>query len=123
LKIDFLKLHNISHPGRLASRRIISSRFVWRGLSSNVATRARACLHCQQSKTHHHTHLLPQHMAITKRWFAHLRYITAITSNMFSLSLITPPNGWKLIPCLIFPWWHAHKHQFFLGYPTLGCSK
>ncbi len=27
----FLNLHNISHPGRLASRRLVSSRFVWRG--------------------------------------------------------------------------------------------
>jgi hypothetical protein len=31
----FLNLHNISHPGRLASRRLVSSRFVWRGLGSD----------------------------------------------------------------------------------------
>jgi hypothetical protein len=32
----FLHLHNISHPGRLASRHLVSSKFVWRGLSNNV---------------------------------------------------------------------------------------
>jgi hypothetical protein len=32
----FDHFHNLAHPGRLASRRIISSRFVWRGLSSDV---------------------------------------------------------------------------------------
>jgi hypothetical protein len=32
----FFNLHNISHPGRLASRRLVSSRFVWHGLSSDI---------------------------------------------------------------------------------------
>ncbi len=30
----FDDFHNVAHPGRLASRCIISSKFVWRGLSS-----------------------------------------------------------------------------------------
>jgi hypothetical protein len=30
--------HNVAHPGRLASRRIISSRFLWSGLSSDITT-------------------------------------------------------------------------------------
>jgi hypothetical protein len=37
-KAIFDHFHNVAHPGRLASRSIISSRFVWRGLSSNVTT-------------------------------------------------------------------------------------
>ncbi len=32
----FDHFHNVAYPGRLAFRRIISSRFVWRGLSSDV---------------------------------------------------------------------------------------
>ncbi len=32
----FDHFHNFAHPGRLASRRIILSRFVWRGLSSDI---------------------------------------------------------------------------------------
>jgi hypothetical protein len=36
--------HNVAHPGRLASRHIISSRFVWHGLSSDVTAWARGCL-------------------------------------------------------------------------------
>jgi hypothetical protein len=39
----FLNLHNISHPGslascRLASCRLVSSRFVWRGLSNDITS-------------------------------------------------------------------------------------
>ncbi len=35
-KSIFDHLHNVAHPGRLASRRIISSRFVWRSLSRDI---------------------------------------------------------------------------------------
>ncbi len=35
-KDNFAHSHNVAHPGRLASHRIISSRFVWRGLSRDI---------------------------------------------------------------------------------------
>jgi hypothetical protein len=47
--------HNVAHPGRLASCRIISSRFVWCGLSSGVTAWARGCLAYQRNKIHCHT--------------------------------------------------------------------
>ncbi len=37
----------------------ISSRFVWRGLSSDVTAWARGCLACQRGKTHRHTRPSP----------------------------------------------------------------
>jgi hypothetical protein len=37
---------HISHPGRLASRRMVSSRFVWRGLTKDTTAWLHACLHC-----------------------------------------------------------------------------
>jgi cleavage and polyadenylation specificity factor subunit 1 len=72
LEKHFLSFHNVAHPGRLASHRIISSRFVWRGLSSNVTTWARGCLACQQGKLHHHTRLVPLPIPIPQRRFSHL---------------------------------------------------
>jgi hypothetical protein len=33
---------------------------------------ARTCLRCQQFKAHRHARLLPQHITIPQRWFAHL---------------------------------------------------
>jgi hypothetical protein len=68
----FAHFHNVAHPGRLASRRIISSRFVWRGLSSNVTAWARGCLACQRGKIHRHTRLTPQPIPIPQRRFSHL---------------------------------------------------
>jgi hypothetical protein len=45
-KAIFDHFHNVAHPGRLASRHIISSRFVWGGLSSDVTAWARWYLAC-----------------------------------------------------------------------------
>jgi hypothetical protein len=39
----FDHFHNVAHPARLASRHIISSGFVWHGLSSNVTAWAHGC--------------------------------------------------------------------------------
>jgi hypothetical protein len=68
----FDHFHNVAHPGRLASRRIISSRFVWRGLSSDVTAWARGCLACQRGKIHCHTRLVPLLIPILQRRFSHL---------------------------------------------------
>ncbi len=71
-KIIFGHFHNVAHPGRLTSHRIISSRFVWRGLSSDVTAWACGCLACQRGKIHRHTHLVPLPIPIPQRHFSHL---------------------------------------------------
>jgi hypothetical protein len=53
-KRNFLQLHNISYPGRLTSRHLVSSRFVWRKPSNDITNWVRSCLHCQQGKTPPH---------------------------------------------------------------------
>jgi hypothetical protein len=62
---------NVAYPGRVASRRIISSRFVWCGLSSDVSPWAHGCLACQWGKIHRHTRLV-QPIPISQRRFSHL---------------------------------------------------
>ena len=46
----FEQLHSISHPGVRASRRLMSSRFVWPGMSRDVGLWAKSCIPCQKSK-------------------------------------------------------------------------
>jgi hypothetical protein len=101
-KTIFDHFHNVAHRGRLASCRIISSRFVWCGLSSNVTAWACGCLACQLGKIHRHTCLVPQPIPITQRCFSHLhvdlvgplQYINILIT--FLILLIVHPNGWKL---------------------------
>ncbi len=58
-KSYFDHFHNVPLPGRLSSCCIISSRFVWPGLSSDITAWARGCLACQRGKIHCHTRLVP----------------------------------------------------------------
>ena len=68
----FFALHSLSHPGIRASKRLISSRFVWRGLSSDVRDWCRACLPCQRGKVLRHVHLRPEKIPVPFRRFAHI---------------------------------------------------
>ena len=52
----FDAVHNMSHPGVRATRRLISERFVWPGLSKEVGDWAKTCIACQRAKVHRHTH-------------------------------------------------------------------
>jgi transposase InsO family protein len=68
----FQHIHHLSHPGVRATKRLISSRFVWRGLASQVAQWTRQCPTCQISKIHHHTHTVPHHIPIPHQKFSHI---------------------------------------------------
>jgi len=68
----FDHLHGDAHPGMGASRRLIASRHVWKGLSAKVTVCARACLHCQRAKVHRHVQVPPQHIPVPTRRFSHI---------------------------------------------------
>jgi cleavage and polyadenylation specificity factor subunit 1 len=68
----FDHFNNVAHPGKLASRHIISFRFVWRGLSSDITAWTCGCLACQRGKIHRHIRLVPQPIPIPQQRFSHL---------------------------------------------------
>jgi RNase H-like domain found in reverse transcriptase/Reverse transcriptase (RNA-dependent DNA polymerase)/Integrase core domain/Integrase zinc binding domain len=68
----FDSLHGGSHPGIRASRRLVSSGFVWSSLAKDVTAWARECLACQRAKTHRHVDLRPAAIPVPSRRFAHL---------------------------------------------------
>ena len=43
------------HPGIRATQFLITQRYVWPNINSNVRRWARSCLQCQRSKVHRHT--------------------------------------------------------------------
>ena len=51
----FDSLHGLSHPGIRATQKLITSRFVWPGINSDVRRWTRSCLQCQRAKIHRHT--------------------------------------------------------------------
>jgi transposase InsO family protein len=68
----FNVLHVVSHPGVLATRKIVASRFLWPGLAADVNTWARECVTCQASKITKHVHLKPEHIHVPERRFMHV---------------------------------------------------
>ncbi len=116
----FDHFHNVAHPGSLASRRIISSRFVC--LSSDITAWARGCLACQRGKIHRHTHLVPLPIPIPQRRFSHLHVdlvghcSTVIVLIIFFSRLVSsktveirplyfPPLRTKLYTDFTLRWW------------------
>ena len=51
----FKSLHNLSHPGILATQKLITSRFVWPGINSDVRRWTRSCIQCQRAKVQRHS--------------------------------------------------------------------
>ena len=71
-KSIFRSLHDLSHPGVRATRRLISSRFVWPGMNRDIAHWARSCLQCQKSKVHRHTRSPPMRLPTPGSRFHHV---------------------------------------------------
>lgn len=51
----FDMVHNLSHPGRTATVRLITQRFVWPGIRKQCREWTRECLQCQGTKITRHT--------------------------------------------------------------------
>ena len=50
----FDSLHSMSHPGIRATQRLVTSRFVWPSVNTDVRRWAHSCLQCQRAKVHRH---------------------------------------------------------------------
>ena len=51
----FHAIHDLAHPGRHATTCLVSSKFVWTGLSCDIKAWTSHCLPCQSSKITQHT--------------------------------------------------------------------
>jgi len=65
-------LHDAAHPGMRATRRLISSRFVWAGLARDVNLWSRECVACQRAKVQRHVRLRPAVIPVPSRRFSHI---------------------------------------------------
>ena len=51
----FDSLHNLSHPGIRATQRLITTRYVWPSINTDVRRWTRSCIKCQRAKVQRHT--------------------------------------------------------------------
>ncbi len=68
----FEAIHGVAHPGIRATRRMMSARYVWRGMSKNVAAWCRDCQDCQRGKVHRQPATPVQPIPIPAERFTHV---------------------------------------------------
>lgn len=68
----FHSLHDLSHPSRRATRRLLCDRFVWPSINHDSADWAKACIQCQRSKITRHTNAPVGSFATVDRRFSHV---------------------------------------------------
>lgn len=68
----FLAVHGLAHPGIRATRRLISSRWVWPKMSSDVAAWCRDCQNCQRGKVTRQPKAPLQAFTIPVQRFSHI---------------------------------------------------
>ncbi len=65
-------LHNIAYPGIRASKRLVTSRFVWQQMGADIAKFCRSCQQCTRSKVTSTVHTQVQTIALPVRRFSHV---------------------------------------------------
>ena len=66
----FSAIHDISHPGVRATKKLILSRFVWKHAAADINVWFHACLSCQQGKITKHVHVKPLHIPVPSCLFS-----------------------------------------------------
>ena len=68
----FDSLHSLSHPGIRPTQRLLTARYVWPSINTDVRRWARPCPQCQLSKVHRHT--------VTPRSKVHRHTVTPLST-------------------------------------------
>ena len=68
----FDAIHGLSHPSVRATKKLVTSRFVWPSASSDVARWSSACLECQRNKVQVHVQAPLQRFETPERRFQHI---------------------------------------------------
>ncbi len=68
----FAAFHGLAHAGTRATKRLIATRVMWRGLNSDVATWVKNCQQCERAKASRQHTAAVQPIAIPARLFTHI---------------------------------------------------
>jgi transposase InsO family protein len=68
----FNAVHDLAHPGARATRHLVSSRFVWPGLASDISQWCKDCQFCQRAKPSPRPKSAVQPIAVPIQRFSHV---------------------------------------------------
>ena len=95
----FSAIHGISHPRIQASRRLISSCFVWPGMAKDIGLWSRGCIPCQQNKIQTHVKSSVPSIPVPSRRFAHVHIdlvgpLPSASGQSYILTMIDCKTRW-----------------------------
>lgn len=68
----FNSIHNLSHPGKQATVKLIAERFVWKDMKRDIAQMVRGCMQCQKSKIGRHNRAALETFKVPNQRFKHI---------------------------------------------------
>ena len=71
-RLVFAAIHAMAHAGTRATRRLISSRFVWRGMSKDISAWCSECQSCNRGKILKHVKTTIQPIPVPNKRFSYL---------------------------------------------------
>ena len=68
----FDAIHGLAHPSRRTTTRLMTEKFVWKGIAKDTKDWARSCIQCQRAKVHRHTESGIGEFEQPRRRFGHI---------------------------------------------------
>ncbi|GFR76397.1 Pol polyprotein [Elysia marginata] len=68
----FETIHNLAHPGRKSTVKLVTQKFVWRGLKKQITQWTQECLACQSSKIKSHVRSPVVKIPVPEKRFSHI---------------------------------------------------
>jgi transposase InsO family protein len=99
-KAVFAAMHGVAHPGVRATRRLISTRFVWPKMAADIAAWWRDCVQCNVSKVTTHVRAAVEPIDLLPRHFAHLHvdmvgpFPVSAKGNRYLFTVIDRSTRW-----------------------------
>jgi transposase InsO family protein len=99
-KTVFLAIHELAHPGTRATRRLVSSRFVWAGCAADVARWCRECTACARGKVTVHVKTAVEPIRVPEARFQHVHVDivgplpVSAKGHMYVLTMIDRASRW-----------------------------
>jgi transposase InsO family protein len=96
----FSALHQLAHAGTRATRRLISTRFVWRGMAGDIAAWCKDCQSCARGKVLTHFKSPVQDISIPAARFTHVHidivgpFPTSADGYSYLLTMIDQTTRW-----------------------------
>ena len=68
-------IHGLSHPSIRTTRKLVATKFVWKGLQKEVGIWAKQCIACQSSKIQTHIRAPLEKFSVPQRRFDHIHVV------------------------------------------------